>query len=486
MNQTIGQQQALILEQYKDVIPDNFRKCVEHGCTWLASHNNITYQTSVMIRTDADIYEGSGSGILRIGLRDSDYPTKDVVFQDVIKITETADNFTGKTVFDVELTYKTPMGIKVKLIPILYFNPSEVEDTKKEDVLDQYLTKTEATELYLQKVLGVIESVDDLASKAEIKDLARIVAELKASTPTTTPAVSKEEIIAALKADDEFLLAVKGEKGDTGEPGPKGDKGDKGDSVESTIDLSGYVTTETADGKYLDKATYATDKDTFATKEQLGSYTTTEELANKYLTKEQGNGGYVSSAIYATEKANLLATQSQLNDAKAELKTEIGKVQTAAADTDAIVNALKQDQEFITATKGEAGAVGPQGEQGLKGDTGATGPQGEKGEKGDKGDQGEPGAKGEPGEQGPAGEAGPKGDKGDTGAKGETGPQGPEGPAGQNGTNPSVADILSDAEFTNNVYKKTEVDSTFLKQADAQTTYLSKTDAESTYEKKTV
>lgn len=473
MNKTIAQQQALILEQYKDVIPDNFRKCVQRGCTWLANHNNITYQTSVMIRTDAEIYEGSGSGILRIGLKDSDYPTKDVIFQDVIKITETTDNYTGRTVFDVELTYKTPMGIKVKLIPILYFNPSEVEDVEEEDILEKYLTKTEATELYLQKALGVIESVDDLASKAEIKDLARIVAELKANTSVVTPTVSKEEIIAALKADDEFLLAVKGDKGDTGEPGPKGDKGD---SVESTVDLSNYVTTEVADNKYLDKTTYVADKDKYATKEQLVSYTTTKDLENKYLTKEQGNNGYVSSAIYATEKAKLLATQAQLNEAKTELKTEISKVQTAAADTGAIVTALKGDQEFITATKGETGATGPRGEQGLKGDTGEVGPTGPKGDKGDKGDQGEPGAKGE---QGPAGEAGPQGPQGERGIQGET------GPAGQNGTNPSVSDILNNAEFTNNVYKKTEADSTFLKQTDAQTTYLSKTDAETTYQKKT-
>lgn len=435
MNKLIAEQQAFLLEQYKDVFPDNFIKCIKKGCTWLANHNNMTYQTSVMIRTDAEIYEGSGSCILRIGLRDNDFPTKDIIFWDVLKVIETTDGFTGKTVFDVELSYKTPMGIKVKFIPILYFNPSEEEDVKVEEVLEKYLTKEEAVKLYLEKQLGTIETVSDLASKEELIELSRIVAGIKASLSKPETGVSKEEIIAALKADDEFLQSVKGEKGETGEPGPKGDKGD---SVESTVDLSNYVTTEAADGKYLDKETYATDKDTLATKEELANYTTTADLERKYLTKEQGNGGYVSSAIYATEKATLLATQSQLNDAKAELKTEIGKVQAAAADTGAIVAALKGDQEFITATKGETGATGPQGEQGVKGDTG---------------------------EQGPVGAEGPQGPQGEQGIQGEA------GPSGKDGVNPSVSDILQSAEFKQEIYNKTEVDSTFLKQADAETTY---------------
>lgn len=63
----------------------------------------------------------------------------------------------------------------------------------------------------------------------------------------------------------------------------------------------------------------------------------------------------------------------------------------------------------------------------------------------------------------------------------KTSVKGDVGPAGKDGVNPSVSDILSNEAFTNEVYKKTEVDSTFLKQADATTTYLSKNDATKTY-----
>ena len=59
--------------------------------------------------------------------------------------------------------------------------------------------------------------------------------------------------------------------------------------------------------------------------------------------------------------------------------------------------ATKKDLDNVTATKGEKGDRGEQGEKGEKGDRGE---QGEKGEKGDRGEQGEKGEKGEKGDSG--------------------------------------------------------------------------------------
>ena len=67
--------------------------------------------------------------------------------------------------------------------------------------------------------------------------------------------------------------------------------------------------------------------------------------------------------------------------------------------------------------------------------------------------------------RGPAGEAGPKGDKGD------------QGEPGQDGTNPSVADILADSEFTKAIYTKTEADKKFLTQTAADKLYAPKAEA---------
>jgi hypothetical protein len=109
---------------------------------------------------------------------------------------------------------------------------------------------------------------------------------------------------------------------------------------------------------------------------------------------------------------------------------------------------LKQDPEFIAATKGDPGQDGAPGPQGEPGQDGAPGPQGEPGKDAEltteqiaamtaaiilklksdeefitatKGDPGPQGLQGEPGPQGPEG---PQGDKGDPGVDGKDGKDG--------------------------------------------------------------
>lgn len=94
---------------------------------------------------------------------------------------------------------------------------------------------------------------------------------------------------------------------------------------------------------------------------------------------------------------------------------------------------------------GERGPEGPKGQegvrglQGIQGQTGERGPQGIQGipgPAGAKGDEGQPGARGPQGvkgEKGDQGLTGPKGDTGDTGARGPQGPQGLQGEKGEKG-----------------------------------------------------
>ena len=86
--------------------------------------------------------------------------------------------------------------------------------------------------------------------------------------------------------------------------------------------------------------------------------------------------------------------------------------------------------------KGQEGVRGLQGIQGEPGERGPQGIQGIPGPAGAKGDEGQPGARGPQGvkgEKGDQGLTGPKGDTGDTGARGPEGPQGPRGEKGEKG-----------------------------------------------------
>lgn len=125
-----------VLQQHESQFPESFVKCVQLGATWLAVHSNISYQTSVMVRTDAMLYNKSGSELIRVGLIDVDKPLTGLTFYDVLSIVETKDEPTNNTIYEVKLKYKTPLGITVLLIPITYFNPAE-QHIDKEPTVEQ-------------------------------------------------------------------------------------------------------------------------------------------------------------------------------------------------------------------------------------------------------------------------------------------------------------------------------------------------------------
>lgn len=121
-----------LFKEHEFMYPSSFVKCVKAGATWLASHSNITYQTSVMMRTDSVLYANSGSELIRLGLIDLDKPLSGLTFYDITNVTESRDDATGNIIFRAKCKYKTPLGIDLFLIPIAYFNPDTIKEEKVE------------------------------------------------------------------------------------------------------------------------------------------------------------------------------------------------------------------------------------------------------------------------------------------------------------------------------------------------------------------
>lgn len=219
-----------ILSKYKNLFPDTFLNCIKEGCTWLANHNNITYQTTIMVRTDNNIYNNSGSTALRLGLIDNNNPLSGLNFYDVLAVVEITDNTTGNTVFKIKTNYKTPMGLELILIPIKYIIP-----TIKEEEVKEYYTKEEVNNLIKEAINNI-----DLSNFATLEitngirlDLGQLQNKVSILHPDDEIKYNPQVIIDALKNDEEFKQSVtgpQGPKGDKGDTGPKGDQGPKGDT----------------------------------------------------------------------------------------------------------------------------------------------------------------------------------------------------------------------------------------------------------------
>ena len=377
--------EADILSKYQDVFPQEFIESVRKGVSWLCTHNNITYQTSIMVASDRVLYNTAGTSVLRIGLINTDLPLTGLTYYEVKSIEVAKDEVSGSTVFNVKMKYTTPMGLTITLVPIIYFDPEVAPEFYSKSEIDIKLN--ELKELIDNKADGntVNEIVSDIYSK--IKETV--------SEETVTKLETKvDDMLQSLALD-----YVTNEKLD--EELAKLETGDK------ELDLTTYLKVKDAEEKYatkesvteVDNKVTAINLDSKADKTELANYTTTADLESKYLTKEQGNSGYVTTTIYAVEKANLLATQAQVDEkveaAKTELSTKVteveGKVnaiqvpsvdglatteyvdnkvkevQAGTVDKDEVVAALKQDSEFKLAVKGdtgETGAVGPSGKDG--------------------------------------------------------------------------------------------------------------------------
>lgn len=119
-----------LFKDHEVMYPSTFVKCVKAGATWLATHSNISYQTSVMMRTDNMLYANSGSELIRVGLIDINKPLSGLTFFDLLSVTETRDSGTGNIIFRCKAKYNTPMGIEFMLVPIAYFNPDAISEEK--------------------------------------------------------------------------------------------------------------------------------------------------------------------------------------------------------------------------------------------------------------------------------------------------------------------------------------------------------------------
>ena len=120
--------EASVLSQCPSLYPSSFVSCVNEGVSWLASHNGITYYTSIMVATDATVTSKSGS-LVRIGLIDIDRPLSGLVYYEVLSIAESVDSVSSATVYKVKLKYKSPLGIEISLYPFTYYNATLNSDS---------------------------------------------------------------------------------------------------------------------------------------------------------------------------------------------------------------------------------------------------------------------------------------------------------------------------------------------------------------------
>lgn len=461
--------EANILSKYGSTFPESFVECVRQGCTWLASHNNLTYQTSTLVRTDAVVYTNSGSSILKIGLIDVDRPTTGLTQYDVISVKETKDLINGRTVYTVKATYKTPMGIELTFIPIKYFDPNKVEEETqpKEDEpstedKSNYYTNEQVDEL----IKNIQTQLDSIKGNQNTESITLEVLNTKLADYVLTSQHAQDLAVVNKRIDDAEV----------------------GEDQEHTTFL-----------------TIAKAEEVYATKESLGAYSTTTEVDAKIKTESQeltdiirdNTQNSVKKQTYATgiflntcdyviynnkvysAKSPFMLTGTFEND-KDKLYDVTAMQNTAVVTADDVANKLKSDDTFKESIKGEQGIQGLPGQDGtsptaedvadvLKNDNEFK--ESVKGADGLNGTNGVDGVS--PTAQEVAAEvkddvvnalttnesfkASVKGEKGDTGEKGETGAEGPQGPQGETGPQGPEADTTSlatKAELSD--YVKTE------------------------------
>lgn len=136
VNRDIACAHANILAKFQDLFPSHFIDAVREGCSWLCTHNNITYQTSIMVASDRVIVDTPSASILRVGLIDTIKPLSGLTYYDVVSVTETTDKISNQVVFTVKMKYNTPMGLTITLIPYNYYNygQTDINAYTKEEV----------------------------------------------------------------------------------------------------------------------------------------------------------------------------------------------------------------------------------------------------------------------------------------------------------------------------------------------------------------
>lgn len=172
---TTSKLEATILKEHEDKFPVSFIKCIEEGTSWLCIHNGITYQSSLVVKTDKVLYNTSDSDILKIGLIDTAKPLSGLVYYGVSRVDEVNDTVSGGITFMVSSKYQTPVGIKVNIIPFKYYEPSNVpEEEPIEEFSEKWFeTLVQKADPILKAKLGmnVQEAIDYIKAKANQTEL---------------------------------------------------------------------------------------------------------------------------------------------------------------------------------------------------------------------------------------------------------------------------------------------------------------------------
>lgn len=184
-----------ILAEYKQLYPESFINSVLKGCTWLATHNNITYQTSVSARGNELLFQDTVD-YLQIKLLDKDNISSGTKTEyDILSVIETKDSSSAGTVFQVKTKYKTTSGLTLTLTPFLYYDPNaENPETYTQFQIDDKINILQA-------------QIKELSNDGVLKDLTD--EQLAAINSTATKdkidsIVSKDNVYTKFEVDDKI------------------------------------------------------------------------------------------------------------------------------------------------------------------------------------------------------------------------------------------------------------------------------------------
>ena len=357
--------EANILKECQHDLPPSFINCVREGTGWLCFHNGITYQTFVVVKTDKLIYNTADADLIKIGLIDTDKPLTGLTYYGVKEVEAVEDSISGEVTFKVSAKYKTPVGIKVTLIPVKFYLPNKdttlpetpeepkpenpdpeqpnpetpkpdpevpptEPDTKPEtDQVPQFTPEwfeayLKAASPLLKEHIGmdISETVEYIKGKVDQTEFYIAKTEIQEQLTGKADNESLDELRARITVletnDNEIIEGFQGPEGPQGPQGPQGEPGLQGpegptgpQGPAGTIDPS---TLETAKQELTEKINLKADSSSLT---GLSSKidTNTAELAKK-ATKEE----LATAKQELTAAINTKASTSDLQDAKVELK----------------------------------------------------------------------------------------------------------------------------------------------------------------------
>lgn len=101
-------------------IPQSFVDLLKEQVSWLASHNNLTYQCPVMCATNVFTIESLCNTGIMLGLIDINIPLKDLDYYEITSVTKEKDSISNQIIFNVTVNYKNDEQLDLTLIPYKY------------------------------------------------------------------------------------------------------------------------------------------------------------------------------------------------------------------------------------------------------------------------------------------------------------------------------------------------------------------------------